>query len=133
MTAYPTDLRYTDKHGWLRIDDEHADFGITQFAADQIDEIGYFELPYPGELFKTGESLGRIGAATGGGPIPMPVIGQIESVNPGLSATPGVVLSDPHGAGWIVRIALADLDEAAALMDAEQYEAFLATAAQGSD
>lgn len=129
MAAYPTDLRYTDKHGWLRIDDEHAVFGITQHAADQIGEIGYLELPYPGELFKTAEPLGRIGAATGGGAIPMPVIGQIESVNAALSDTPGLVLSDPHGEGWIVRIALADLDEAAALMDAERYEAFLTSAA----
>jgi glycine cleavage system H protein len=130
MAAYPTDLRYTDKHGWLRIDDEHAVFGITRFAADQIGDVGYLELPYPGELFKTGESLGRIGAATGGGPIPMPVIGQIESVNGALSSTPGLILSGPHDAGWIVRIALADLDEAAALMDSEQDEAFLASAAE---
>lgn len=127
MTGYPTDLRYTDRHGWVRVSDERAVFGITRFAADRLGEIGYVELPYPGELFKTGEPLGRI-AADGGGPIAMPIIGQIESVNQALTSSPDAIRSDPHGAGWIVRIALADPTEVDGLMDAGQYEAFLAAA-----
>jgi glycine cleavage system H protein len=124
MTSYPTDLRYTEQHQWVRPRDELVTLGVTQHAADQLGAIGFVELPYPGELFKPGERVGMLSAdATSA--IKMPFVGQINAVNQALTETPGLINSDPYGEGWLVRIEPADMAEVDALMDAAAYEAFV--------
>ncbi len=125
MASYPTDLRYTDKHQWVRARDKLVTTGITAFAADGLGAIGFVELPYPGELFKTGAVFGRVSGETSSAPMYMPFTGQINSVNQALSELPGVINSDPYGEGWIVRIEPADPAAVEGLMDAADYEASL--------
>lgn len=124
MASYPTDLRYTDKHVWVRARETLVTVGVTQLAADQLGAIGFVELPYPGELFKAGDLVGRVRSDTGSAAIYMPFIGKINAVNQALGESPGLVNSDPYGEGWIARIEPGDPAHVESLMDAADYEAF---------
>lgn len=125
MASYPTDVRYTEKHEWVRPDGRLMVIGLSEAAAERLGPIGFVELPYPGELFKTGELVGRVSGETASAAIFMPFTSQINSVNQALGDAPGRINDDPYGEGWIARVEPADpaaLDE---LMDAEAYEAFV--------
>jgi glycine cleavage system H protein len=125
MAGYPTDLRYTEQHEWVRADGELVTFGITDVAADQLGAIGFIELPYAGELFKPGAVLARMTSDTAAKTIRMPFLGQINAVNQALADTPGLINSDPFGSGWILRMEPGDRADVDALMDAAAYEAFV--------
>jgi glycine cleavage system H protein len=125
MAGYPTDLRYTEQHEWVRAGEKLVTFGITEFAADRLGAIGFVELPYAGELFRPGEQLARMTSDTASATIRMPFLGQINAVNQALADAPGLVSSDPYGAGWIVRIEPGDPAVVDGLMDADGYEAFV--------
>ena len=123
MAEPSSDVRYTDRHLWVRPDEKLVTVGITQVAADRLGLIGFAELPYPGELFKAGERVGSLSGQTGSVTLLMPFLGQINAVNQALSEAPGVISSDPYGEGWLVRIEPGDMAEVDALMDAAEYEA----------
>jgi glycine cleavage system H protein len=125
MGGYPTDLRYTEKHDWVRPREKLVTLGITQFAADRLGRIGFVELPYPGELFKRGDRIGRVSSDAGSSTIYMPFVGQINAVNQALGESPGVINSDPYGEGWMLRIEPGDQADVESLMDAAGYEEFL--------
>jgi glycine cleavage system H protein len=125
MAGYPTDLRYTEKHDWVRPREKLVTVGITQFAADRLGPISFVQQPYAGELFKRGELIGRVASSTGSASIYMPFVGQINAINQALSESPGVINSDPYGDGWILRIEPADPADVESLMDAAGYEAFV--------
>ena len=124
MAEVPSDLRYTDRHLWVRPGDKLVTIGITQAHADRLGAIGYAELPYPGELFKPGQRIGSLSGESGSTTLLMPFVGQINAVNQVLSDAPGPINSDPYGEGWIVRIEPGDLADVDALMDASAYMAF---------
>lgn len=126
MATYPTDLRYTEKHAWVRPGDKLVTIGLTQFAADRLGAIGFVEPPYPGEVLRSGAHLARMSSDTGSAAIQMPCTGQVNSVNAALEGAPGLLNSDPYGDGWIARLEPGDLAEIDGLMDAAGYEAFLA-------
>ncbi len=124
MAEVPSDLRYTDRHLWVRTGDKLVTVGITQVEADRLGAIGFAELPYPGELFKPGQRIGSLSGRNGSATLLMPFVGQINAVNQALSNGPGAVGSDPYGEGWLVRIEPGDLADVEALMDAAAYMAF---------
>jgi glycine cleavage system H protein len=126
MAGNPTDLRYTEEHQWVRTDGKFVTVGITQHGADRLGTISFAELPYPGELFRTGALFGRLSGASGSAALHMPFVGHINAVNQKLSDAPGIINSDPYGAGWIVRIEPGDLAEVDELMDAAAYEELVA-------
>lgn len=125
MAGYPTDVRYTENHEWVRAADNVLTVGITQFAADRLGAIGFVELPYAGELFKPGALIARLRGDDASAVLRMPLVGQIKEVNQPIGEMPGPINSDPYGAGWIVRVEPGDITEVDNLMDAAQYEAFL--------
>lgn len=126
MAGYPTDLRYTEDHHWVRPDGELVTLGITQIAVDGLGAIGFVQLPYAGELFKTGQLVGRVSGETESLAIRMPFTGQIEAVNQALDGGARRINEDPYGEGWIVRIEPGDPAAVEELMDAEAYAAFAA-------
>jgi len=126
MAGYPTDLRYTDKHQWVRTREKLVTVGITKFAADRLGAIGFVELPYAGELFRTDARVGRLSAESTGAAIHMPFTGHVNAINAALSESPGLINSDPYGEGWLVRIEPGDPADVDDLMDAAAYEAFVA-------
>ena len=125
MASYPDDLRYTKTHVWVRPREQLVTVGITEFAADGLGAVGYLELPYAGELFKAGDMLLRLSGENGSSTVYMPLIGQVNAANQTLGDSPGLVNSDPYGAGWLVRIEPNDVADAENLMDAAAYEAYV--------
>jgi len=122
---YPTDLKYTKDHEWVRFDDGGAAVGITDFAQRQLGDVVFVELPEVGRQLKQHEVFGTIESVKAVSELFAPVSGTITEVNPALKDHPEFVNSAPHET-WMVKVRVTDPAAAAgALMDAAQYEASL--------
>ena len=104
----PSDLRYTKEHEWVRVDGDEATVGITQHAADQLGDIVFVELPEAGRRLEQFATFGVVESVKAVSDLFAPVAGEVIEENAGLAATPEVVNSDPYGAGWMLRVRLAD-------------------------
>ena len=124
----PADLRYTKEHEWVRVDGDVATIGITQHAADQLGDIVFVELPNAGRALEQFATFGVVESVKAVSDLFAPVGGEVVESNGALAAAPEVVNSDPYGAGWMLRIRLADAAQVDALLDAAAYEALVAEA-----
>ena len=120
--AYPTDLKYTKDHEWIRISGDIAEIGITDFAQDQLGDVVFVELPDAGRTIKAGESFGSIESVKAVSELFAPMSGEVVEVNPSLKDNPEVVNSKPHET-WMVKVRVSDPKEAGSLLDSAQYEA----------
>ena len=127
MTA-PTDLRYTRDHEWLRIDGDEATVGITQYAADQLGDIVFVELPDTGRALEEAKPFGVVESVKAVSDLYAPVSGEVAEVNGDLASKPELVNSDPFGAGWMIRVRVADAGQLGELLDAAGYERLTAEA-----
>jgi glycine cleavage system H protein len=120
---YPDDLRYSREHEWLRRDGEGdaATIGITEFAADELGDIVFVELPAVGSQLKQFGAFGVIESVKAVSDLYAPVSGTVSEVNQQLGDHPELVNSDPYGEGWICRVQLTAPDEVDALLDAAAY------------
>jgi len=124
----PADLRYTKEHEWVRVDGDVATIGITQHAADQLGDIVFVELPAVGRALEQFATFGVVESVKAVSDLFAPVGGEVVEANGALAAAPEVVNGDPYGAGWMLRIRLADAAQVEALLDAAAYEALVAEA-----
>ncbi|HSW42650.1 MAG TPA: glycine cleavage system protein GcvH [Patescibacteria group bacterium] len=124
----PADLRYTKEHEWVRVAGDVATIGITQHAADQLGDIVFVELPAVGRLLEQFAAFGVVESVKAVSDLFAPVGGEVVEVNAALTGAPEAVNSDPYGAGWMLRIRLADPAQVAALLDPDAYEALVAEA-----
>lgn len=124
--AYPSEYRYTNEHEWIHADGQEATIGITDFAQQQLGDIVFVELPREGSQLKAGEALGTVESVKAVSEVFSPVTGTITKVNPALAQQPELVNSDPHGGAWLVKVRLSQPDELKKLMDAGQYQKFIA-------
>jgi len=122
----PGDLRYTKDHEWLRVEGENATLGVTDYAQDALGDIVFLELPEPGAKFVAGDAIGVVESVKAASDIYTPVGGEVVAANHEAVAAPEVVNKDPFGAAWLIKLRLDDPAEAAALMDAKAYGAYLA-------
>lgn len=122
----PGDLRYTKDHEWIRIEGDEAIVGITQYAADQLGDIVFVELPEEGLSLEQHATFGVVESVKAVSDLFAPVGGEVTAVNNDLAGTPEVVNSDPYGAGWMLRVRLADRGQADGLLDAAAYEQLVA-------
>jgi glycine cleavage system H protein len=121
---YPSDLKYTRDHEWVRFDGGQARVGITEYAQKQLGDVVYLELPDVGRTLNQGEVFGTIESVKAVSELFAPMSGEVIEVNPALKTRPETVNSDPHGT-WMVRVRLADPAAAGDLLDHAQYEALL--------
>ena len=121
--AYPDDLRYSKEHEWVRADDGTATIGITSFAADELGDIVFIELPEVGGQLSQFGTFGVVESVKAVSDLYAPVSGTVVEVNEALRDAPELLNSDPFGEGWIARVELADATELDALMDADAYAA----------
>ncbi len=121
--AYPDDLRYSKEHEWVRVEDETATIGITSFAADELGDIVFIELPEVGSALTQFASFGVVESVKAVSDLYAPVSGEVVEVNDALRDSPELLNSDAFGEGWIARVKLSDAGELDALMDAAGYEA----------
>ena len=119
--AYPDDLRYSKEHEWVRADGTRATIGITSFAADELGDIVFVELPEVGASLKQFETFGVVESVKAVSDLYSPLSGEVVEVNEALREGPELLNSDPFGEGWILKVELADAAEIDALMDAAAY------------
>lgn len=123
--AVPDDRRYTPTHEWHKADGRIVTIGITQFAADELTDITYVDLPAPGKTIQPGASFGEIESVKATAELYSAVGGTVVEVNPRLADEPGLVNSDPYGAGWMIKVECTDLSPLDKLLTAAEYEARL--------
>ena len=114
MSSYPTDLRYTDDHEWLRSAGTSWRVGITQFAVTQRGDITIVELPKVGDSVTKGARFGTVESVKSVSELYAPVSGKVTAVNTKLDASPELINDEPYGGGWMIEIEpsnKAELDE----------------------
>ena len=124
--SVPSDLRYTRDHEWVRLEGDEATVGITQYAADQLGDIVFVELPDAGKALEGSRPFGVVESVKAVSDLFAPVGGEVVATNPALTSDPELVNSDPYGQGWMVRLRVADESELEDLLDADAYDALIA-------
>lgn len=122
----PTDLRYTREHEWVRLEGGFATVGITEFAAHELGDIVFVELPAVGTSLQEHATFGVVESVKAVSDLFAPVAGEVVAINPALAATPELVNSDPYGDGWMIRVRMSDAAQPEALLDAAAYDALTA-------
>ena len=124
----PTDLRYTKDHEWVRLAGDEATVGITAFAAEQLGDIVFVELPAIGAKVEALATFGVVESVKAVSDLFSPVGGTVTEVNGALAAQPELVNSDPFGAGWMVKLTVADAAQLDDLLDPAAYDQLIAEA-----
>lgn len=127
---FPKNLKYTKEHEWLRIEDGNIAFiGITDFAQGELGELVYVEVDTLDSVVEKDEIFGTVEAVKTTSDLFMPITAKVLEFNPELDENegdnPGVINSDPYGAGWIIKVEIQDMSELDELMDADAYEALV--------
>ena len=117
----PDDLRYSREHEWVRVDGAIATIGITSFAADELGDIVYVELPEVGAQLKQFAGFGVVESVKAVSDLFAPISGTVTEVNDALRSGPELLNTDPFGAGWIAKVELADATEPEGLLEAAAY------------
>jgi len=123
----PDELRYTAEHEWVLINGEIASVGITDYAQRALGDVVYVSVPEPGSRVTAGEPCGEVESTKSVSDLYSPVDGEVTEANPEVDDDPGLVNSDPYGAGWLMKVRLDDDGgEPAGLMTPEEYTALTA-------
>jgi glycine cleavage system H protein len=120
-TMSEKDLRFTKTHEWLKVEGGEALVGLSDFAQHELGDIVFIELPEVGRTIARGEVLTTVESVKSVSEIYAPVAGLVTEVNAALDGAPGLINTDPYGAGWIVRVKLTDPKDLASLLAAADY------------
>jgi glycine cleavage system H protein len=119
--------RYTRDHEWVRIEGDTATIGITAYAAEQLGDVVFVELPGVGRKVKKGEGAAVVESVKAASDVYMPLSGEVVEANAALADNPGGVNEQPEGSGWFVKLKVADQSEVDGLLDEAAYRDFLKT------
>jgi glycine cleavage system H protein len=122
----PSDLRYTKDHEWVRVDGDVATVGITEYAASQLGDIVFVELPDAGRTLAQFATFGVVESVKAVSDLFAPLSGEVTETNPALTGQPELVNSEPYEEGWMIRLRLADDSQLAELLDPAAYDALIA-------
>lgn len=122
---YPNDYRYTREHEWIKLEGTTGIVGITDYAQRALGDIVYVELPKLGAKLEANQSFGTVESVKAVSDVYSPVAGEVIEVNESLGREPEKINQDPHGAGWIIKIRVADPKQLDGLMDAAAYQAYV--------
>lgn len=122
---FPTNIKYTKEHEWIRVEGDVAYVGITDYAQSELGEIVFVDIDTVGETIAQGEVFGSVEAVKTVSDLNMPASGEVLEVNETLNDAPEKVNNDPYGEGWMIKVRLTDASELDALMDAAAYQAIL--------
>lgn len=123
---FPTDVKYTKDHEWIRVDGDVAYVGITDYAQSELGEIVYVDITTEGETVNKEDVFGTIEAVKTVSDLFMPVTGEVLEVNPELEDAPQLVNEDAYGKGWIIKVSVSDAAELDELLSAAEYEQLIA-------
>jgi glycine cleavage system H protein len=122
----PTDLRYTKDHEWVRLDGDTATIGVTDFAAHELGDVVFVDLPEPGRKIEQFGTFGVVESVKAVSDLYAPVSGEVSDVNSALTGQPELVNSDPFGAGWMIRVRVSNAAQVDGLLEPEAYERLIA-------
>ncbi len=120
--TYPADYKYTKSHEYVKVEGNIGWVGLTNFAQDQLGDIVFVELPEVGQQVKQLEQFGVVESVKAVSDCYSPVSGKVVEINEMLNDEPGTINSDPHGAGWFIKVEISDASELDKLMDIKAYE-----------
>src|SRR5689334_734379 len=123
--AFPQDFRYTREHEWVKVEGDTGIIGITDHAQESLGDIVFVELPKPGAEISAGKSFGTVESVKAVSELFAPVSGTVSAVNEDLANSPEKINSDAHGS-WMIKLKLKNPGEANGLMNAADYEKFVA-------
>lgn len=118
---FPSELKYTSDHEWIRVEGNQAYVGITDFAQRELGDIVYIDINSVGKSVTKEDVFGTVEAVKTVSDLFMPVSGTVVEFNKKLDTNPELVNQDPYGDGWMVKIELADAAQVAQLMSADEY------------
>lgn len=119
--SIPTDRKYLESHEWHKLDGDTVTIGITQFAADELTDITYVQLPSVGDTVTVGETFGEVESVKATSDLYSGVSGEVVAVNDALDSDPGVINRDPHGDGWMIKVKITNPAELEKLLAQADY------------
>jgi glycine cleavage system H protein len=120
-----SETRFTDQHEWVRLEGDAATVGITKYAAEQLGDVVYVELPEQGRKIGRGGEAAVVESVKAASEVYAPVSGEVTESNGALADDPAKVNADPQGEGWFFKLKIADTSEFAKLMTYDQYTEFV--------
>ncbi len=123
---YSNDMKFVDTHEWVRLEgDDVVSVGITNHAQELLGDLVYVELPAVGASIATGDTIGVVESVKAASDLYSPVAGEVVEINDEVVADPTLANTEPHAAGWLFKVKLADVAELDGLMSADKYKALI--------
>ena len=122
---FPSELKYTKDHEWVKIEGNEAYIGITDFAQRELGDIVYIDINTIGDEVSKDDVFGTVEAVKTVSDLFMPVTGTVLELNAALNDNPELVNTDPYGDGWMVKVAVADASQLDGLLTADAYKALV--------
>ena len=119
---FPSELKYTKDHEWIRVEGNDAYIGITEFAQRELGDIVYVDITSKGKEVNREDVFGTVEAVKTVSDLFMPLTGTVNETNPALDSQPELVNTDPYGQGWMVKISIKDASQIDSLLSAEAYQ-----------
>ncbi len=123
----PENLKYTKDHEWVRVEEDFAYIGVTDFAQGELGDVVFIEIETEGESLDKEEVFGTIEAVKTVSDMFMPISGEVLEANPKIEDEPELINKDPYGEGWIIKISITDSSELDELLTPEQYNDLINT------
>ena len=124
----PANLRYTKDHEWVKVEGDVATIGVTEYAANQLGDVVFVDLPSAGRSVEQFATFGVVESVKAVSYLYAPLSGEVVEVNPELGGRPELVNSDPFGGGWMIKVRIADAGQVEGLLDAAAYDRLTAEA-----
>ena len=122
---FPDELKYTEEHEWVLVEEDIATIGITDFAQEQLGDVVFVELPEVGDELEAGKSFGVFESVKAVSDVYAPVSGEVVEINDDLPDEPEILNNSPYEDGWMIKIKLSDSSELDDLMDVADYQEFV--------
>ena len=122
---FPSELKYTKDHEWVRVEGNVATIGITDFAQKELGDIVYVDVTTMGETVAREEIFGTVEAVKTVSDLFMPISGKVLEMNKDIDSAPESVNNDPYGSGWMIKVSIDNTDELADLLSAEDYKTLI--------
>jgi glycine cleavage system H protein len=123
---FPEELKYTEEHEWVMVEEALAVIGISDFAQDALGDVVFVELPEVGTVLEAGKAFGVVESVKAVSDIYAPISGTVEEINEDLLDAPEIINTSPYEDGWMIKIRMAEAADADALMTADAYQALIA-------
>jgi glycine cleavage system H protein len=124
----PTDLRYTKEHEWVRVEGDVATVGVTEYAADQLGDVVFVDLPEAGRSLEQFGTFGVVESVKAVSDLFAPLSGEVVEANAALAGQPELVNREPYAGGWMLKLRVADPKQVDGLLDAAAYDKLTAEA-----